>query len=48
MHSSIKKETTSTTSVLDDLQIVFLDNKEEMKLRELLHSYPEVITDMIG
>ena len=45
--SSIKKETTTTTSVLDDLQIGSLDNEEKMKLRELL-SYPEVTINKIG
>ena len=46
--SSVKKETTTTTSVLDDIQIGPLDNEAEIRLRELLQSYPEVITDNIG
>ena len=44
--SCVKKETTTITSVFDDFQIEPLDNEEEMKLRKLQHSYPQVITDV--
>ena len=47
VESSIEKEITTTISILEDFQTGPSDNEDEMKLRQLLHSYPDNIQDRL-